>query len=74
MSPDQCVGCGRDGGKDREHPDGPYCDLCWHGEEGLEIIRLRAENERLRHWIDIEGRTCPSNETINAVLKGSADV
>jgi hypothetical protein len=49
--PDTCVGCGRDGGKDRGHSDGLYCDLCWHGEEGLEINRLRAENERLRERV-----------------------
>lgn len=32
---------------------------------------LKAEIERLREWIDTEGRNCPSNATVDAVLHGS---
>lgn len=39
---DRCSGCGSGGGRDRQHPDGVFCDRCWHGEEGLEVIRLRS--------------------------------
>lgn len=36
-----------------------------------ELSRLRAENERLRDFLDGEGRNCPSSLVIDAVLYGS---
>jgi hypothetical protein len=38
-----CVGCESGPSK---HGEG-FCDRCWHGREGLEVARLRAENEAL---------------------------
>lgn len=45
-----------------EHPECPH-----HGYEAV-IYRMRSEIERLRDWIDTEGRTCPSNKTVDACL------
>lgn len=36
--------------------------------EAREAVTLRHEVERLRAWIDSEGRDCPSSATIDALL------
>lgn len=74
---DRCVGCGRDGGKDRQHPDGLYCDICWHGEEGLEIVRLRAAlreaRDPARLLTDIEYAERWPDDVAREALNGGTD-
>lgn len=41
----------------------PYLDL-WQQREDA-----RAENRRLREWIDTVGRTCPSDTTCDKALE-----
>lgn len=44
--------------------------LLMHGETATQAM---DEIDRLRKWIDTEGRNCPSKATIDAVLGGSPD-
>lgn len=46
-------------------------DTFVQGNKDATMERWRAEISRLRNWIDTEGRNCPSDTAIDAVLEES---